>query len=1776
MAELLDNPVLDTFTPDPAIAEGARTPAPQEATAQRIAEKQAPTKLNMQKVYNVSSQSWDDDHAKEAFATDFYRSFYGLPKDVTLAQATRAVHGYEMDATAAVNNINGITKPIGAPDNTPAALDLRNRINENESQVPNDVLTHLHLAVARHDQDSLDGIVAANPDLSKPLTSLIHAYGEVYKQPMIAPGTTADKFLRAVTIPGTAGIYRSIINAVGPSLVAGSKEGLEGMASGASWLVHQAFSSPAQRMKESFPTDEEQAQKDSVAVVEKAHRVVTRALEPDQEGVSMPLRAVQSGVRMVPTLAAMIAQPELAPSIGITMVKQHRDELMDEHGLTEQQANIASIPSAVVAAFGSNFIPKFGTAGQEATDAVAQSLMDSLKKFSMKAGSNVVHSEIGMTMFQAANVAGDVGAKVLFDKGENVSDTFRKGIAGLPEVWASGLVLAGPDILRAGSESFTPKPPVAGDPYKVAVADKAREQAGLSKIQDAGAPEHTPEVLAEFANRAKQIVEQERATQKVEETLTDKEKDDALRKQSAAGAVPQPEQPGKQEGGEGVRQGEQGNAQPAGARQNEASRETPDNAHQAPAQVLKWEQVPNRPLMEGATWETKPENREKVPEAAKAADEAGLRFDGAWEAMGKHPAAWSFTDPKTGDTVRIPVGSSAEDLMAWRDTNRANPDVIARESARVTEAHKNALIEAGAGPEAPVEYKYHVPKEEVDAEVNRQPNKSREQIERELRKAQEDAVFGTAKSRALQRMTERFQALKQELKSGKIAADLAARTKVEDIHSEITGKDTRPEGMRPRTYEAVLRDTFKAGRQSKQFPLSKIAEAALDAKDKTLSSTSREARLSSYRTDMAQADDAIALLKRSGTEGKLAARGILNDMFGGERAKQIARNFHAEGVHDDLAQFEAIKSELEDRAKALMGANITRVFGSGRDALTLTARKQLDALAKEYEPGLDKVADEMGAEKGNLSFAVDQAQKLADAKRKNNELDTALQQQGKITPAQLEARQEAVSGQQSAVEKFYQSLPIDVANKFHDSMVDIVRGSKQEIAANEQAKREDTKVSAATAVPEIKASTEAKFTSTKHEGLLRRLNVASGDAIKRLGGLFNRNSETRRVLADEPFQADGEAYLKERALNQARMPQIMKDNGISNLEVAKWAHDHELRDIGGQKVLLSTGQMIDLWNQSHDESTVTEFARGGVKAIEEVGRTGKEWKPDTDIKHGENAATDSVKGLLSFLDAALTPAQKAYGKAMVEGYNDPELRAKTNESAMYFKNGIPLIAEDAGTWHPRTRERGTETDDELQGDTPPRNGKLQDIFSSVKARQSNAHPVMAMDATTRYDNYMRRATKYAYLAPTLDAASRLMESPDMKQALLDRVDTKGVNRIRDTYRAMAGINDASPKSLPQRWLEKTQTFNALWFNITGAADVRLLSTISAGIGIGQEHGALAMGKFLLQSAPSILLPKEINAGPLGKIEIQPKDIADREVLANSSGYLAKRFDSRTANTAETLPESGAADLVRGPGSASVLKAAGNAIYNRGLKAYDTAHVNTLVEVYQYAKNAGMSEDEAVRFTEQSCRDWQTPSHPMDYTKSYQGTIPMRLFNPFSGAASRFAAKGGEAVASWRQAKTPEEKTQAYKNLVYWTAGLVAVSGVRSIFNNMVSSRIQNGSLVIPPDDKRSHVLRDGAINALTMGVNPWAGKVAQGVANGVEYAEDPSTITTLGGAGNMMRGLATLVKAHASDEKIDWSNEKNKKAAQAVAIGALESSRILGAAAVRNEKFIVGGGKKGE
>ena len=167
----------------------------------------------------------------------------------------------------------------------------------------------------------------------------------------------------------------------------------------------------------------------------------------------------------------------------------------------------------------------------------------------------------------------------------------------------------------------------------------------------------------------------------------------------------------------------------------------------------------------------------------------------------------------------------------------------------------------------------------------------------------------------------------------------AQRREAEDAFSKATGGNFLNADETPRTVAKTVRDAVRAGREQKRTPMKDIAEQGLDAVEKKLQSKSRDSKLAAYDDLRTKAEDALAVLHRGDKEATDAAIGIFADMFGGEKASNMRREFHKEGTHDLPAMFREIKNEIEARAKGLMAENLTKTF-KGASTLTRQTRRR--------------------------------------------------------------------------------------------------------------------------------------------------------------------------------------------------------------------------------------------------------------------------------------------------------------------------------------------------------------------------------------------------------------------------------------------------------------------------------------------------------------------------------------------------------------------------------------------------------------------------------------------------------------------------------------------------------------------------------------------------------------------------------------------------------------------------------------------------------------------
>lgn len=995
---------------------------------------------------------------------------------------------------------------------------------------------------------------------------------------------------------------------------------------------------------------------------------------------------------------------------------------------------------------------------------------------------------------------------------------------------------------------------------------------------------------------------------------------------------------------------------------------------------------------------------------------------------------------------------------------------------------------------------------------------------------------------------------------GRKRGDLETRQTGESVLHDMLGRDQPEPGSKTPSIRKLIMDAVRGGRKSAAPPVKTIAGDVLDTLESNQRSKSKQSKLLLYDDLHKQVEDAQRMIHFGAPDNSPALKGVLTDMFGSEQAKRIHRVFHEDGIHTSRDVMDAIDAEITARANGIRGENVVKGFKSPA-TLTANSQDRLAALREQITPDVNKDAKAAGAEEGNFGFHVAQLQGDLGNQSKLDMLQEKLDK-GEITPEQFDKAAADAEGKRSGLLSFFKNESYDNMKALHDQMLSIMADSRQELYENEAKKVADAKARVPVVVGEVAESTKATYTPTKGEKFWQHTNEAAGDMVNRLGGLFKgAASVTRNILHTDVFTGRSDADLKYVELHDA-LRTAATNAGFSAVDIARMEKDFREIQFGDKKVSFSTAQMMEILASSERSSTRLEMSRAErLYGRHEEGWKDRGWRPTADTLSDDTLSEGSVENFLSTIREQLTPQQQAFAHEAVGIINDAGLREKVNDANEYH-TGLPLTTGEP-VYYPRRRPGTTDNPNaHLEG------GSLKDIASFTKPTRSNTRPLVFDSIFRTTENYARQASLYAYVSPATDAARRLLNQPEVTTALDSAASREAVKRLHDAYSDAEGQSVQPESSDLAKWAKRGQTLYALWGNIGGAVGVRMYATGMAATRIAVDHGSGAAADFLLHSLTSIG-PKTVFG-----FELHPQDIADLEVLKKSSGYVASRAMS-SADTAETLVESAkdiAGDL-SSPGALAALKELKNQLNAKGLQFYRNADQKTMVETYQWAQRHGMTPEDAANYTVDVVRKTQPPSSGFDYTRSYLWSQPVRLLFPFTGAVSRTAAFGSEMVARWQQAKTPVERAQAYKGLVYFALGTAATSVVGGAWNQSLWLRRTTGG-VLPTDDDKTHYLRDVSLNAVSQGVSPLLGRSAEMLARAWDYKEDPTQITTVKGAGDVMRGLGTLVKAAGGDEGINWSDQKNIEAGWKVAEGVAAATHVQVRGIDENWKLIKGGERR--
>jgi hypothetical protein len=489
--------------------------------------------------------------------------------------------------------------------------------------------------------------------------------------------------------------------------------------------------------------------------------------------------------------------------------------------------------------------------------------------------------------------------------------------------------------------------------------------------------------------------------------------------------------------------------------------------------------------------------------------------------------------------------------------------------------------------------------------------------------------------------------------------------------------------------------------------------------------------------------------------------------------------------------------------------------------------------------------------------------------------------------------------------------------------------------------------------------------------------------------------------------------------------------------------------------------------------------------------------------------------------------------------NNHELAAKENETHEKL-TGLPLVFADE-RYFPRRRKATKENPNEhLEF------GSLEKTFSGVKPPQSNTRPVIYDDIDTTFRKWMQQATTYAYVTPALERARMLLAHPDVRQALDKAASKTAIERLHDTYSGIEGFSTIPEKGPIQRFLEKAQTLYHLWGNITGAVGTRVYASGMAATKLSMDHDAASSADFLLHSAlsagPTKLLAK--GEAAMGIDSLHAADVAKAERMMAINGHFAERWGSTIADTTETAVAGLHADDLTGKGWVAAFKSWKQHLDSRGLRLYLNADKKTAVEVAQWGERNGMTEKEATDYALEHIRSWAPPSNEFDYTRDYLRSLWVRLAVPFTGAITRISAMGTAEVARLRQAETPAETRTAALRLAKFAAGVGVLSLTGSAYHQALYDWKRG------KDWDTNKALENAAFDALSMGGFPYSGRIGEELVSAFEHKEDPSKVTTVAGAGDVVYSIATLNHAIEQEGNIDWSDPKNREAGAKLAEGA--------------------------
>ncbi|MEI6084435.1 MAG: hypothetical protein WCS70_09060 [Verrucomicrobiota bacterium] len=964
-----------------------------------------------------------------------------------------------------------------------------------------------------------------------------------------------------------------------------------------------------------------------------------------------------------------------------------------------------------------------------------------------------------------------------------------------------------------------------------------------------------------------------------------------------------------------------------------------------------------------------------------------------------------------------------------------------------------------------------------------------------------------------------------------IAENLKVRTQAEEMRRSITGDNMIEDGEVVPAIEKIVRDSYRAGRErGSVMGLETTIGQVIGQRERELKLTSRAARQNKMEADLSVFEGIRQVLANDADRGEVYAKQKLSEIFGQKNYEKLLTSARLGGDKSATGIVDKLVTAYEDNLRAAWAGQIVTALAkpeSRRENLTPAAQEMLDATAAKFK------------------FPLQQARELVKAQ---GQLKVAKQiaKAGGATTVDVTEAEAAVDGFKTGIADFFERMPFEQIEELHNDLLGAVATSNREKDLNTKMKAADRAGNRITVAGEIQASPSAKqFGEGQNRSRGRPWQWLRGDKNLDLGTTAEiwsggQGTKTYELLRRNPVLAEESANLMEHKL-KADLWAKADELGFTQDDVlVRWRYDRKPRSVGGEILLMSTDDILDIYNSLKDPTTVVELGRAKLKsAIDYNASYGVKF---SDAEHAERA-------LRHMIELETTPEQRQLADFMFDALHTPEVIKGLNDVS-YWRGGTHEF--DNPYYWPRERDvsdsplrKPSDSLDEFRSSR----GRSLDNAGITQRRHSSKRDVLYRGAVEKYMDHVGDVSRITHLTIPLSDAKTVLQAREVNQAITEKFGNAGIKFVLDTYAKMGGVMPAETGAFNnvRRTLENNLMLT-MWGRLSSFVKARAGGSVLALTELEGQYGhgaAVEFGKVVGTSGPSQLFWK--NA----------ENAAAREALLRN-GYFVRRFQDHPLEIFGQTFRPGIEDA-KDPAILQRMNKLGEAyglakskwakVKAFGMNPLMEADAKTAVATYRAIRAQGYGEAEAVQRTADIIRATQPAASAADETALYRDVRPLWLVFPFLGAPSRAAAMLKRDIIRHENAAGTPAQAKATKQMVLTAIGVLAQAAI-GVGISRAAYSITTGKPFIPgEDDRQSDVAVKLIGESLDSTFLPGSGRLLTGIADAFGKGDLGDLSIAERPLNDIARASRFLAGAY-QDEELDYSDPKVQDAVRKLVEGA--------------------------